>query len=354
MRLALTLTLAKFVAAAAICGTSLIAAAQSPAPERPRATVSAAEAEPARPTFGGSADMSEPEVGRLMTRVGLDRADFAPGRSVANSVGFAVYDRARRVVISSFNLDRAFNLASTTKLFTMAVVGRTFGGDRVLAARRHELARILRVSDNLGASRWLLLAQRRDAGKPFDYPGHASEVKGNCYGGPNRDEAQKVAELAAATAFFARHRAMYAIDWTGAQVVDGAGCERAGMWEGGEDRMTPRQYLTVLDQLRHQDFAGWNALELMPQMTSDGRVLDRRPGRAESMHQGYIAWKTGTDSAGIKNIAGYIPSRSDPFAFYFVLLVNSGRSPADGGLINGARVARGFAAWAASTARAQR
>ena len=325
----------------------------SPSTEPHSAAMTGAGTAPdgAMPTFAGSADVSSQVAARLLQQFGLVPQDLAKGRSVAESVGFAVYDRRQGRYVRSFNLDRSFNLASTTKLFTMAIVGQQFRGDPLLTSYRGELASILRHSSNRGASLWMLLASDRDHKLRIDVETRRRQIVGNCHGYPPRAPEQMAAEAEAANAFFARHRAVYAMDWTGAQVVDGAGCERAGMWAGHEDRMSPRQYLTVLDALERQDFGGWNAFELMPQMSADGEVIDSNTTAHVGMLKGHLAWKTGTDAAGIKNIAGYVSTRDDPFAYSFVLFVNTGRSPAESGLVNGATLVHRFAAWAASTAR---
>jgi D-alanyl-D-alanine carboxypeptidase len=301
--------------------------------------------------FGGSTDLPNTTVETLFAGFGMVKADLGNASTVSGAVGFAIYDRNAGRIVASHNLDRSFNLASTTKLFTMDAVGAAFRGDPILRAHRSELSRILRTSDNRRASLWMLLARQRISGRGVDYVRDNALVTGNCYGGPLRSARQREAELEAATAFFEVHRRAYAIDWTGSQLVDGAGCER-GLWPGHEDRMTPRQYLTVLDSLRQRDFGGWNAFELMPQMRSDGAVLADNVILADALRQNLIVWKTGTDALGIKNIAGYISNGGDPFAYYFVMFINTGRSPPhDVGLTNGGAVVSNFAAWAARFAR---
>lgn len=302
------------------------------------------------PTFGGAADLPDADVQAMFAGFGMVKGDLRAS-TASDSVGFAIYDRKAGRIIASHNLDKSFNLASTTKLITMDAVGAAFRGEAMLRAHRTELSRILRTSDNRGASLWMLLARQRATGKPVDYARARALNTGNCYGGPLRTARQREAELEAATAFFRAHRKAYKIDWTGSQVVDGAGCER-GLWPGQEDRMTPRQYLTVLDALRQRDFGGWNAFELMPQMRPDGVVPDENIALADALRQNFLVWKTGTDALGIKNIAGYLSKEGDPFAYYFVMFINTGRSPpGDVGLTNGGAVVKNFATWAARFAR---
>lgn len=303
----------------------------------------------AAPDFVGSEDMPASEAAALIEGFGLTKEDLL-GRTAEESIGFAIYDRKGRRFVSSFNLDRPFNLASTTKVFTMTVVGQAFAARPQLSQYRPSFVSILRKSLNPGASQWLLLSHDRRLGRPFDLAGRMRSAPGNCYGRPERARLQMAEEAEAAAVFFQEHRSRYAIDWSGAQIADGAGCER-GLWLGHGDRMTPRQYLTVLDAFRQQDFGGRNAFELMPQRSPDGVVLSQSVPLAAALRDGVIAWKTGTDAAGIKNIVGYIPEGDDPFAYYYILFVNSGRSPAESGLIHGKTVVEGFSAWAARTAR---
>ena len=131
------------------------------------------------PSFAGSADLSDATVGRLFVGFGLTKGDFACGRDTSNSVGFIVYDRAAGRIMRSYNPDRSFNLASTTKLFTMAVAGQLFAGDPMLSQHRAELSDILRASDNRGASLWLRLAQQKANGATRQLCSHEPESTGS-------------------------------------------------------------------------------------------------------------------------------------------------------------------------------
>lgn len=303
------------------------------------------------PALTVPAVLSDNAADALFKRLGILRSDFPDDRSrtVANSVGFAVYDRAHDTVVLSYNADLLLNLASTTKLFTMAVVGKEFAGDPILVQHQQDMEKMLLESDNRVASMWMLLANDRFLGRPTDYVGWNSRMRARCYGDPKRDAHQQTEEAVAIRRFFALHRAIYRISWDHADIVDGAGCE-SGLWRGGADRMSPRQYLTVLDALRQRDFGGWNAFRLMPQKRFDGTPPPTKIDGRQSGDARIFAWKTGGDKRGIRNIAGYIPRDRDPFAYYFVLLINTGRSPPKQiGLINGGQVLNGFVAWVAQT-----
>ena len=124
------------------------------------------------------------------------------------------------------------------------------------------------------------------------------------------------------------------------------------MYPGGQDRMTPRQYLTVLDALRKGNFGGWDAFQLMPKRKLDGSVLEGDAAIRAAAREGVLAWKTGTDEKGIKAIAGFVPRGGDPYGVYFVMLINSGKSPTGTGLTHGGEVVQQFSKWAAEVARA--
>jgi hypothetical protein len=298
--------------------------------------------------------LSDQSVSDLFQSFGLGPEDYPGGRPVRDgvrqSIGFVVFDRSARRVVLSYNADAPFYLASTTKLFTVAMVGAEFGGDPFLVQHRAELEQMLLDSEDREASTWLLLARDHHFHRPTDFDGWTRRIKGECYGKPERDAVQRGLEHDAAKVFFDAHQAAYPIGWKYAQIVDGAGCER-GETPDKVDRMTPRQYLTVLDSLRLRDFGGWNAFRLLPQRRhgNDRPLATKVDGRGPA-DAGVFAWKDGGDNYGIRNIAGYLPKGGDPFAYYFVLLINTGRSPrGEVGLKAGTAVLDGFAAWAAQS-----
>lgn len=314
-----------------------------------------------------SSPRSEPRFMRAMNvsveaerRLFVDAHAF-PQVTFDTGVGFAVYDSQTDRILRSHNLDRSYNLASVTKLFTLAAISRSY--EALTLRERREIAYMLRASRNRLASTWMQLAYLRATQSEANHDAVLARTRA-CYdddGNAARSAQQIEAERRAAAYFFDAHRRAYpSVPWAGAGLVDGAGCERRQTANTGiGDALSARQVLTVLDVLRDRDVGDWAMTQILPhrhpttgaRLDQHGKINrnDCHPDRRCDAYDGTsIAYKTGTDAAGIKTIAGFIPSGDNPYRYYFVLLINADGAAGDStGIRDGEEVVGDFVAlWA--------
>lgn len=221
-------------------------------------------------------------------------------------VSFAVVDAEDDSIVRAYRSLQLRKLASVTKVSTSIAALENVNGIEV-----NKVKAMLKSSDNGEASRYVRLAAKAIEG--WVSPGSNYSTPHSC---PGSSTLQKENEAAKIVLSWIKKQ-VSDIDWSGAALKDGAGCDYGNV-------MTPLQMLNVLRlaDSKGKAFAGLSYEQLLSISGVDGTWASRNTDA-----KGRVLAKTGTLSVA-GNLAGYFYAKRNGVLkkYYFAVLVEKSSS----------------------------
>lgn len=218
-----------------------------------------------------------------------------------SKVSFAVVDAEDDSIVRAYRSLQLRKLASVTKVSTSLAALENVNNIEVSKVKA-----MLKSSDNGEASRYVRLAAKAIEG--WVSPGSNYTTPHSC---PGSSTLQKENEAAKIVLSWIKKQ-VSDIDWTGATLKDGAGCDYGNV-------MTPLQMLNILRlaDSKGKAFAGLSYEQLLSISGVDGTWASRNTD-----HKGRVLAKTGTLSVA-GNLAGYFYAKRNGVLkkYYFAVLV---------------------------------